>query len=200
MASLRLSVLVTSTILLLSATSCKDEGPAEELPPASGSSAADGLPDGVTRVGGDAPAKPSGPAFKAQEGWTEVPPTSGTRAGQFQIADGPIDLVIFAWPNDVGGLESNIARWIGAGRERESLTDDELATFEVDGGFTVTTLFIEREGPAADDGAHGPTGDAIFRAYIEKDGTERTWSLKADGPREAMLRQRPAFDAFVRSL
>lgn len=146
------------------------------------------------------------PRFVPDEAWTVVPLTSEMRLHHFRAPGAgeglaPADVVVAAWPHDVGGLESNLTRWInqsGMTLTVADLTEEQLSRKSVR-GFEVSILRLDGGGTGSGetDDAHGAAGQPMTVAYIEKPGHPGVWTVKLTGPIETIQAHGAAFDAFL---
>jgi hypothetical protein len=138
---------------------------------------------------GGAPKPPL--SYTTPEGWKEGKQTQFSLAA-FRAGEGPeaVDVTVSALGGTAGGLLTNVNRWrgqVGLPDWTEEQFSKEAATMMVAGG------------PAAyvDSGA-GPSGKRIVGAVLPRGG--QTWFFKMSGPAEAVAKQKPAFEAFVKSV
>jgi hypothetical protein len=138
---------------------------------------------------GGAPKPPL--SYTTPEGWKEGKQTQFSLAA-FRAGEGSdvVDVTVSALGGTGGGLLTNVNRWrgqVGLPDWNEEQFSKEAATMMVAGG------------PAAyvDSGA-GPSGKRIVGVVLPRGG--QTWFFKMSGPAEAVAKQKPAFEAFVKSV
>ncbi|UCF66889.1 MAG: hypothetical protein JSV80_14050 [Acidobacteriota bacterium] len=142
------------------------------------------------------------------EGWLEQPPSSPMRKAQYALP-GPAGegscVVFYFGPGQGGGVDANIARWIGQFRGADGGSAEHSAqTLELDGGRLPVTI-IEAHGTyvggmgTAMGGADTPLADHRMLAAVAR-GPDANWFFKCLGPEQTMELHQAAFDAFIRSL
>jgi hypothetical protein len=134
--------------------------------------------------------------YEKPEGWKEAPDPSGISLVLFQIAEGgrSAKVTITALPGDAGGLMKNVNRWrgqIGLGPVDEQQLGKEVHQIEVAG---TMAPYVDLRGPEA--GAGSPP--RILGVLLPRGG--RTWFFKMQGPADLIEKQKPVFDAFVKSV
>jgi hypothetical protein len=134
--------------------------------------------------------------YEKPEGWKEVPDPSGISLVLFQIAEGgkSAKATITALPNDAGGLMRNVNRWrgqIGLGPVDEQQLGKEVHQIDVAG---TMAPYVDLRGPEA---GGGPP-PRILSVLLPKG--RRTWFFKMQGPADLIEKQKPMFEAFVKSV
>jgi hypothetical protein len=138
---------------------------------------------------GGAPKPPL--SYTTPEGWKEGKQTQFSLAA-FRAGEGAevVDITVSALGGGGGGLLTNVNRWraqVGLGDWTEAQFIKESARMMVAGG----------SADYVDSGA-GPSGKRIVGVVLPRDG--QTWFFKMSGPADAVGRQKPAFEAFVKSV
>ncbi len=155
---------------------------------------------GQTGGGDGSPIAAPGAIFTLPAGWISETPSSGMRLAQARILGeaGEGQLTVFHFgAGGGGGLESNLARWIGQVNV-DAGTQPRRETFD-HGAFRVT--WIEVEGTIKPSTMGGPTdpqpNSRMLAAVVE--GLQGPWYFKATGPSQTMVAQRDAFLSMLRS-
>jgi len=149
----------------------------------------------------------AGLAFKAPEGWKQVPPASQMRAAQLSLpaagGEAPEMVLFFFGSGTGGGTQDNIERWIGQVQQPDGSSSKAKAKSaeRTVGGLKITTVVVD--GNYASGGMMGqPTvmkeNFRLWGAVVE--GPGGPWFWKCTGPKAAMEAQGAAFDAFLASL
>lgn len=143
-----------------------------------------------------------GAVFNLPEGWQSEPPSSSMRLAQAVIpgSAGPGQLTVFFFGVGVGGgLEGNLARWVGQ-VEPDPGSPPTRNAF-TNGPFQVTWIEVRGTLKPSTMGT-GPTtpqpGSALLGAVIE--GPGGPWYFKATGPATTLDAERDAFLAMLRSV
>ena len=136
-----------------------------------------------------------GAVFTLPADWVSEPPSSSMRLAQARIpgAGGDGQLTVFYFgAGGGGGLESNLARWIGQ-VELAPGGEPRRESFDA-GGFRVTWIEVEGTLKPSTMGV-GPTepqaGSRLLAAVVE--GPQGPWYFKATGPSETLIAERDAF-------
>lgn len=177
------------------------------------------LPSGMRIAGGasgtSAPPTPA-PAprlplkFTVPESWTSVVPSSSMRKAQFEMphADSDTDdghmVVYYFGAGQGGGVQANIDRWIGQFSTADGKpipeSDRVVNTLDID-GLKVTTLDVAGKYTNTMMGAGAGTSDGMTRmlgAIVET--PSGPWFFKGTGPVDTMAKNKPAFEALIKSL
>ena len=190
------------SLLLLPALACGTAEEANPEPP--GGAATESAPDSATDAATDGL-----PRFVGQEGWVSEQPSSNMRLLQFRLAgaegEDDLEFVVASWPNGVGGLESNLDRWVGqvgvSGRAAD-LSSEQRWTEDVR-GFTVTTVYLKgKVATMADADGHAaasPDG-SLIAAYIEILGKPQVWTVKVTGGSASIEKHKASVLAFLQGL
>jgi hypothetical protein len=153
----------------------------------------------VAAAAGDAPKIPGVTAFKLPEGWQIDPNARPMRAATIlvpgengQKAEIIVSSLGAASLADMGG---NVNRW--RGQVKLPPTNDANAHPPQE-----VTL---AQGPAAVRDFAGPEGDGAARlrqvvAYTQFPKAEQIWFFRMVGPHDLVAKNKPAFEAFVRSM
>jgi len=141
----------------------------------------------------------AGLKFTAAASWKEQAPTSAMRKAQFKVGDGEM-VVFFFGKGQGGGVEANVARWLGQFEEPKEQLNPKSETEEVAGGKAkVTTVSANGtflSGPPF--GKKIPKADYALRgAIVECEGGPVF--LKLTGPKKKVEGEAKAFDKMVRS-
>ncbi len=150
---------------------------------------------------GGTPIAAPGAIFTLPAGWISETPSSSMRLAQARIpgdaGEGQLTVFYFG-AGGGGGLESNLARWIGQ-VELAAGTQPRRESFE-SGGFRVT--WIEVEGTIKPStmgmGPSEPQPDSRMLAAVVE-GPQGPWYFKATGPAATLAAQREAFLGMVGS-
>lgn len=145
----------------------------------------------------------AGPAAPAQapltyttpEGWKEIP-SSGMRVAAFVIPDGDrkVEVTVVPLGGPAGGLVENVNRWrgqVGLPPASESDMRKDMREIDVAGA---KASYVDLTGVAK---AGGPAERIV--AVVVPRGPQ-TWFIKIWGPADQVGKQKPAFEAFVRSI
>lgn len=141
-----------------------------------------------------------GAVLDAPETWDFAAPSSSMRLAEATIPGpgGPALLTVFFFgEGGGGGVDANLARWVG---QVETDSQPERGELTV-GDFTITTVAVDGtllpsgmgSGPAAP-----VPGSSLVGAVIE--GPGGPWFLKVTGPEETVHGAREAFDRMLRSV
>jgi hypothetical protein len=175
-------------------------GGAAAGPSASAAAPAAPAPSGPT---GSAPmantavptASGEGLSWTAPSHWVSKPASAMRKATYVANGDGGAvaELSITAFPGDVGGELANVNRWRGQ-IQLPPLSPAELATAMVrseQNGLARAVVDFTGKGP---DG--GP--QRVLGAMVPSAGA--TWFFKFTGPPALLTREKPAFDAFLKTI
>jgi hypothetical protein len=152
------------------------------------------------RAGGLPPGHP--PAreslqYTAPKGWQEVDPRAGTvpLEAAFQVTEGgdSAKVSVLRLLGDGGGLLRNVNRWRSLDLKLGPVDEGELGkvaqTLEVAGS---RASYFDLGGPDA------PTRQQVLGVMLTRAGS--TWFFTMKGPAALVSRQKPAFEAFVKSV
>jgi hypothetical protein len=141
-----------------------------------------------------------GAVLDAPEAWEFSTPSSSMRLAEATIPGpgGPALLTVFFFgEGGGGGVDANLARWVGQVqseeepvRDRFTVGDFTISTIEVDGTLLPSTMGTGPSEPIAD--------AALVGAVIE--GPGGPWFLKVTGPEATVSAAREAFDGMLRSV
>jgi hypothetical protein len=143
------------------------------------------------------PALEGMPTYRAPEAWKETRPNTARNEWKaFQVVDGDSSATatVSLFPGDGGGLLMNVNRWlaqIGLDPLTEEQLPKELGTINVAGK---PAPLLDRTGP----GRPGKGRERLLGVIATRG--ERTWFFKLIGPPELVEKQKPAFEAFVKSV
>lgn len=210
------SITLTLTLLVLGAPlwSCAQEEAAPETPPAAPAGtptpAASPPPDFAPVTSRDdadpAPAGSEheilapGARFVLPADWVPEPPSSSMRLAQARIPGpgGDAQLTVFYFgPGGGGGVEENLARWVGQ-MDVEPGTEPRRDAFAA-GPFRVTWVDVEGTLKPSMMGTGPDTpqpGSRLLAAVVE--GPQGPWFFKATGPAETLDAARDDFLAMLR--
>jgi hypothetical protein len=131
--------------------------------------------------------------YEVPKGWKEVA-AGGMRKAAFEIQDGDNkgEVTAISLPGNVGGLLANINRWRGQVNLPETNEQDLIAdsTQMLIGG--TEGLFVELIGPES-----ATKRETILGAIVMRAGS--VWFIKLRAPTALAAREKPAFEAFLRS-
>ncbi len=168
--------------------------PADNFAPVTSRSGSNGQGDSGSQGGGTSISAP-GAVFTLPAAWISETPSSSMRLAQARIPGdaGEGQLTVFHFgAGGGGGLESNLARWIGQ-VELAAGTQPKRETFE-SGSFRITWIEVEGTIKPSTMGM-GPTepqpDSRMLAAVVE--GAEGPWYFKATGPASTLAAQREAF-------
>ena len=132
--------------------------------------------------------------FKAPEGWKEKKPDASVgQMAAFQVVEGSATADVSITPAG-GSLLANVNRWrsqIGLDPVDGDQLKKQFRETEVAG---VAGAFIELVGPASAGAARQSILGVIFLRG------QQAWFIKMKGPADLVAKQKPAFEAFVRSV
>ncbi|MEZ5974845.1 MAG: hypothetical protein R3F17_17365 [Planctomycetota bacterium] len=139
--------------------------------------------------------------WSTPEGWTKVEPSSPQRSFQFErtLADGTqLELVVFAWPSGVGGVNMNLERWRSSVSRGEGDPEPRIETLE--GKDMLITLFESRGTVTSMSGEKTP-GQVMMRAYIESPAGrfEGVQTVNLTGPAAATEPLLPSIREWLRN-
>ena len=146
-------------------------------------------------------------SFKAPKGWKKETPKSSMRKAQMKIEaakgdDDPAELVVFAFPNGAGSVESNIDRW-----EKQFIDADKRtpkAKVEKKKGVNVEVTRVEVSGrfvAAVSPGAAEKNDKPNYRllgAIVETKDTG--YFIRIIGPDKTVSDASKDFDALIESM
>ncbi len=129
--------------------------------------------------------------YTTPEGWREGNQTQFSLAA-FRTGEGrdAADVTATALAGPAGGLLGNVNRWrdqLGLARWDEGQLAKESSTLDVAGS---PATYVDLSG--------GAGGKRIVGAVLPRGG--QTWFFKLTGPADEVGRQKPAFEAFVKSV
>jgi hypothetical protein len=140
-----------------------------------------------------AASRKAGFTYDLPANWTEQ------RAGEFRRAafavqegDQKAEITVIPFPGTAGGVAMNVNRWrgqVGLGQASEEQISKELEALEVGG---VKRPYVDLTGPES------AGGKRILALIIEHGG--QSWFVTMKGPSAIVGKQKPAFEAFARSL
>jgi hypothetical protein len=144
----------------------------------------------ANKGGGSRPVSPL--KYTTPPGWDEEEPAP-PRVAAFHVSEGgrTAEVTVIPFPGDVGGLRANVDRWrrqVGLGPASDEDMKNDVRRVEVDGS------------PAAsvDVAGTGSSASRILGVVLPRG--EQSWFFKMQGPAELVERQKPAFEAFVKSV
>jgi hypothetical protein len=155
-----------------------------------GNAAAVTAPDILSRRSGSRPQL----QYDKPGDWKEKPDPKGIRVVVFEIADGAVEAGITALSGSAGGLLANVNRWRGQihlGQVDEEQLHKELRQIDVAG---TTAPYVDLIGPES----AGGSPQRILGAVLPRGG--QTWFFTLRGPAEQVEKQKPAFEAFLKSV
>jgi hypothetical protein len=134
--------------------------------------------------------------YDKPEGWKEKPDPTGIRLLVFQIGDGgkSADAAITALSGPAGGLLANVNRWrnqIHLEQVDEEQLHKELQQIEVAG---TAAAYVDLTGPEF----AGRPSQRILGVVLPRGA--QTWFFTIKGPADLVEKQKPAFEAFVKSV
>jgi hypothetical protein len=135
---------------------------------------------------------PKGPlSYTTPDGWKEGKPTQFSLAS-FGAGDGAdaVNVTVTALGGPAGGLLSNVNRW----RSQVGLADWTEEQFSKESA----TMMVAGTPAAYVDSGAGPQGKRIVGVVLSRNG--QTWFFKMTGSADGVARQKPAFEAFVKSV
>jgi hypothetical protein len=135
---------------------------------------------------------PKGPlSYTTPDGWKEGKQTQFSLAS-FRAGEGAdvADVTVTALGGPGGGLLSNVNRW----RSQAQLADWTEEQFVKESAKMMVSGAL---GAYVDTGS-GPNGKRIVGVVVPRGG--QTWFFKMSGSADAVDRQKPAFEAFVKSV
>jgi hypothetical protein len=140
----------------------------------------------------NAPALPF--SYEAPPGWKKMPPNPIAMLAFEAVGEGrKVEITVTALKGQGGGLLANVNRW------RDQVKLDAWAPSELDGlpevaiGAANKGKLIDVTGPKAPPERNRIIGAILFRA-------NDSLFFKMMGPSDAVRRQRPAFEAFLKSV
>jgi hypothetical protein len=138
---------------------------------------------------GGAPKSPL--SYTVPEGWKEGKPTQFSLAS-FRAGEGAdvVDVTATALSGTAGGLLGNVNRWRGQVGV-PAWTEEQFSK-------DAATLMLAGSPAAYVDTGSGSEGKRIVGVVLSRDG--QTWFFKMTGAADAVGRQKPAFEAFVKSV
>lgn len=168
---------------------------------------ADHPPIGAAGMGADAlPPAPAAPAgalsWTAPEGWQAAKPASSMRMAEYVVPGeaGAASLTVFYFgAGGGGGVEPNIARWVGQFKKDGGPAEAKRATRTVN-GLTVHTVDVAgtyNAGAAMMGGAQDLGDQRVLGAIVET--PQGPYFFKLLGPVATIAAQQEAFEAFVQS-
>lgn len=146
-------------------------------------------------------------SFKAPGTWKKETPKSAMRQAQMKVAavagdDEPAELVVFAFPNGAGGVESNIDRW-----EKQFIDADKntpKAKVEKKKGINVDVTRVEITGrfvAPVNPGAAAKNDKANYRLLGAIVVTPDTgYFFKLTGPDKTVAAATKGFDSLIESM
>ncbi len=160
------------------------------------------------------PAKQSGLAFDAPEGWTQEQPVSRMRRAQYRLpkVEGDSEdaqVVVFYFGGSGGSVEANVDRWVGmftkedgtpaANRSKVSKKQvNGLPVTLVDVSGTYNSQSMGPMGGGGATGASGPKPRFRMLAAIAETSTG-PWFIRLTGPKKTVDKWEKSFHAFVES-
>jgi hypothetical protein len=147
-------------------------------------------PDILSRRAGT----PSRPQYDTPEGWKEIPDPKGVRIALFEVADGVVEAGITMFPGAAGGLLANINRWRGQLQLKpidEQQLGNEVRPLEVAGS---AASYVDLTGPKAP----GRPPQRLLGVVLPRG--EQTWFFTMKGPADLVEKQKPSFEAFLKSV
>jgi hypothetical protein len=146
---------------------------------------------------GEAGSRSQGPLrYAAPAGWKEVSDSGGMRVAAFEVSEGAqrAEVTIVPLAGQAGGSLENIKRWRGQ-LKLEPVGDDqlqkEIRQLQVDGE---AAQYVDLVGPES----AGRERERILAVIVVRG--DQTWFFKMKGPAELVGKQKPAFEAFVKSV
>jgi hypothetical protein len=129
--------------------------------------------------------------YTKPEGWKEIPDPKGIRNVVFEIDNGAVEVGVMSAG---GGLLMNVNRWRGQ-VHLQPIDDEQLhketQPIEVAGA---GAHYVDLTGPAA----AGKAPERILGVILPRG--EQTWFFTMKGPADLVEQQKPAFEAFVKSV
>jgi hypothetical protein len=164
-------------------------------------------PIGAAGMGADtlppAPAAPAGAlSWTAPEGWQAAKPASSMRMAEYVVPGdaGAASMTVFYFgAGGGGGVEPNIARWVGQFKKDGGAAEAKRATRTVN-GLTVHTVDVAgtyNAGAAMMGGAQDLGDQRVLGAIVET--PQGPYFFKLLGPVATIAAQQDAFEAFVQS-
>jgi hypothetical protein len=131
--------------------------------------------------------------YTIPEGWKKHPNPDRLHRAAFFVSDGgkQAETTVTPFPGQAGGLLANVNRWRGQiqiGPVTQEQLRKDLNTIEIAGD---PCPYVDLLGPAAE-------GQRILGIVAERGG--QTWFIKMKGPADLVGKQKPAFEAFAKSL
>lgn len=134
--------------------------------------------------------------YDKPEGWKEKADPAGIRLVVFEIPEGgkagEASITVLSGPG--GGLLANVNRWRGQLRlapTDENQLRNEVRPIEVAG---TAAQYVDLTGPESAGGAR----ERILAVVVPRGSL--TWFFKINGPADLVEKQKPAFEAFVKSV
>ncbi|HYO10852.1 MAG TPA: hypothetical protein VER17_17945 [Tepidisphaeraceae bacterium] len=161
---------------------------ADAAPPAAGAQ-----PGAATEPPASAPSPVKLSKFQAPPDWKELPNQPPPRVMAFQVGapEQKADLIVSKFPNSgAGSFEDNITRWRG---------QIGLPPMEDPRSLPMTSLTVGQGNDGVLLEFHNPEAAKRMYVVISSAGGE-LWFFKLTGPADAIAAQKPALDAFVKSL
>ncbi len=134
------------------------------------------------------------PQYVKPEGWKEKPDPKRMRFALFDVADGGAEAGITVFPGAAGGVLDNVNRWRGQVHLEpidQTQLGKEVRQIDVAG---TSAPYVDLTGPAS---AGGPPQRLL--GVILPRGNQ-TWFFTLKGPAESVGKEKPAFEAFVKSV
>jgi hypothetical protein len=141
-----------------------------------------------------------GAVLDAPDSWEFGAPSSSMRLAEATIPGpgGPALLTVFFFgEGGGGGVDANLARWVGQVQTEDDPVRDQFTV----GEFTISTIAVDGTllPSTMGTGPSEPVPDAsLAGAVIE--GPGGPWFLKVTGPEATVSAAREAFDAMLRSV
>jgi len=165
-----------------------------------------GAPPTATPKAVVGPEQAGGLKFHAPEPLVQRPPGSSMRAAEYALAEAPdAALTVFFFPGQGGGIDANIARWVGQFTQPDGSNSQERAqiTKLKDSKVPVTRVELLGSfgGGMAMPGGQPPKGieDAMLLGAIAE-GPNGPLFFKWVGPAKLLSANEGAFDALIASV
>jgi hypothetical protein len=134
--------------------------------------------------------------YETPPGWKEDPSPRSPRIASFEVKEGDqrAEVTVTVFPGDVGGLRQNVVRWRSQVGLPEASDEEMLKDVKKIGVAGLSGDYLDVAGP----GAGGQPAMRMLAVSLPHD--DQTWFFKMTGSAELVGKQKPAFEAFVKSV